>query len=63
MDAKEIIAKLTDDGWQQVRQKGSHRQFRHPTKPGLVSVPDHGSKDLKLGTIKSIETQSEVRLR
>jgi len=58
-----VIAKLQADGWQQVRQRGSHRQFQHPRKPGTVTVPDHGSKDLKIGTIKSIERQAGIRLR
>jgi predicted RNA binding protein YcfA (HicA-like mRNA interferase family) len=53
MSARDIIRLLVADGWQQVRQKGSHRQFRHPYKPGLVTVPDH-SGDLKPGTLNSI---------
>ena len=63
MNAKEVIAKLKADGWQQVRQKGSHRQFQHPSKAGTVSVPDHGGKSLKIGVLKSIEKQSGVQFR
>jgi predicted RNA binding protein YcfA (HicA-like mRNA interferase family) len=41
-----MIKRIEWDGWRQVRQKGSHRQFRHPTKPGKVTVPGHPSDDL-----------------
>jgi predicted RNA binding protein YcfA (HicA-like mRNA interferase family) len=46
----------------QVRQKGSHIQFKHPTKPGLVTVP-HPKADIPTGTLKSIEKQSGLTLR
>jgi predicted RNA binding protein YcfA (HicA-like mRNA interferase family) len=54
MKARELIKKLSQDGWQQIRQKGSHRIFQHPTKPGLVVVPDHAGIDLKSGTLNDI---------
>jgi predicted RNA binding protein YcfA (HicA-like mRNA interferase family) len=38
MTVREVLRKLADDGWQLARQRGSHRQFRHPSKPGLVTV-------------------------
>ena len=38
-----------------VGQDGSHLNLKHPTKPGKVTVPIHGSRDLKVGTLKSIE--------
>ncbi|WP_445267983.1 type II toxin-antitoxin system HicA family toxin [Synechococcus sp. C9] len=38
MKVREVIARLEADGWYQVRTKGSHRHFRHPTKAGLVMV-------------------------
>jgi predicted RNA binding protein YcfA (HicA-like mRNA interferase family) len=56
-----IIAALTADGWVQVDQKGSHLQFRHPRKLGRVTVP-HPKKDVPIGTIRSIEQQSGVKL-
>lgn len=43
-------------------QSGSHKQFRHPDRPGRVTVP-HPKADLKIGTLKSIERQSGLRLR
>jgi predicted RNA binding protein YcfA (HicA-like mRNA interferase family) len=63
MRAREVIAVLKADGWMEVRVTGSHRQFRHKQKPGVVTVPDHGSRDLKIGILVSIERQSGVKLR
>ena len=63
MTPREVIQVLEADGWRQVRSKGSHRQFRHPTKPGLVTVAVHGNRDLKVRDLASIERQSGVRLR
>jgi len=60
MDSKAVIKALKKDGWIEVDQKGSHRQFRHPTKAGRVTVP-HPVKDLKIGTLKSIEKQSGIK--
>ena len=55
---REMIAYIESDGWYLVRQKGSHRHFRHPTKPGTVTVPGKPSDDLPQGTAKSILKQS-----
>jgi len=41
-----IIKRIEWDGWRQVRQKGSHRQFNHPNKPGKVTIPGHPNDDL-----------------
>jgi len=38
MKVRDILRMIADDGWYQARQRGSHRQFKHPTKPGLVTV-------------------------
>jgi predicted RNA binding protein YcfA (HicA-like mRNA interferase family) len=62
MDSREIVRRLLADGWIEVGQKGSHRQFRHPERPGRVTVP-HPRKDLPTGTLRSIERQSGLRLR
>lgn len=61
MKSTDIIAALKQDGWEQVAQKGSHVQFKHPTKPGRVTVP-HPKKDIPLGTLKSIEKQARIKL-
>jgi predicted RNA binding protein YcfA (HicA-like mRNA interferase family) len=63
MKAREVIAALRADGWVEVRIVGSHWQLRHPVKPGLVTVPMHGPRDLKIGTLVSIERQSGLNLR
>jgi predicted RNA binding protein YcfA (HicA-like mRNA interferase family) len=57
----EVIKRLKAKGWQLVRTKGSHQHFKHPSKPGIVTVP-HPKKDFPIGTLKSIEKQSGVRL-
>jgi predicted RNA binding protein YcfA (HicA-like mRNA interferase family) len=62
MSSSEIIRLLRNDGGQVVRQKGSHVQLRHPSKPGRVTVP-HPNKDVPMGTLKSIEKQSGLTLR
>lgn len=62
MKSLNIIKALRADGWEEVRQRGSHLHFRHPEKPGIVTVP-HPSSDMAIGTIKSIEKQSGVKLR
>ncbi|RFU43847.1 type II toxin-antitoxin system HicA family toxin [Paraburkholderia sp. DHOC27] len=53
MNSSRIIRMLEDDGWWLVRITGSHHHFKHPNKPGLVTVP-HPKKDLPIGTTKSI---------
>jgi predicted RNA binding protein YcfA (HicA-like mRNA interferase family) len=62
MKSKEVIRALEADGWQHVRTTGSHWHFRHPSKPGTATVP-HPSKDIPLGTLRSIERQTGVSLR
>ena len=62
MNSKGIIDALKADGWVQVAQKGSHVQFRHPTKPGRVTVP-HPLRDIPTGTFRSIEKQAGVKLK
>jgi predicted RNA binding protein YcfA (HicA-like mRNA interferase family) len=61
VSSAQVIAALKAAGWQLARAKGSHHHFKHATKPGIVTVP-HPKKDLPIGTLKSIERQSGVRL-
>ena len=63
MRAREVIAILKAAGWYEVRTSGSHQQLRHPARPGVVTVPLQGSRDLKIGTLISIERQSGLMLR
>jgi predicted RNA binding protein YcfA (HicA-like mRNA interferase family) len=60
MKVSEVIKKLETDGWYLYKTKGSHRQFKHPVKPGKVTVPGQLSKDLAIGTLKSIWKQSQL---
>ncbi|MFZ2059123.1 MAG: type II toxin-antitoxin system HicA family toxin [Acidimicrobiales bacterium] len=49
---------LERDGWHQIAQRGSHRQYRHPTKPGRVTVAGKPNQDLAPGTLGSILRQA-----
>ena len=62
MNFQDVLEKLKKDGWYVVDQVGSHVQLKHPTKPGRVTLPKHGSKDIPIGTIKSIAKQSGIEL-
>jgi predicted RNA binding protein YcfA (HicA-like mRNA interferase family) len=62
MNSKDIIAVLVAAGWFQVASRGSHVQLKHPDKPGRVTVP-HPKRDIPIGTLKSMEKQSGVKLR
>ena len=61
MKVSEVLRILTDDGWYLVATKGSHRQFKHPTKPGRVTVAGKPSDDLAPGTLGSILKQSGLK--
>lgn len=58
MKISEILRMLHDDGWYLVATRGSHRQFKHPSKPGRVTVAGKPGDDLAPGTLNSILKQS-----
>jgi predicted RNA binding protein YcfA (HicA-like mRNA interferase family) len=58
MKVGEILWRLRDDGWYLACKRGSHRQFKHPIKPGRVTVPGKASDDLAPGTFASILKQA-----
>jgi predicted RNA binding protein YcfA (HicA-like mRNA interferase family) len=58
---REVMKLLESDGWQHVRTKGSHRQFKHPVKKGLVTVAGHPSEDLAPGTLNSVLKQAGLK--
>jgi predicted RNA binding protein YcfA (HicA-like mRNA interferase family) len=60
MDSRTIIKILKQNGWYEVAKSGSHLQFKHAGRKGRVTVP-HPKKDIPIGTLKSIERQSEIR--
>jgi predicted RNA binding protein YcfA (HicA-like mRNA interferase family) len=62
MKSQDVIRALQSDGWEQVAQKGSHVQFKHPSKKGRVTVP-LPKKDVPNGTLKSIEKQADLKLK
>jgi predicted RNA binding protein YcfA (HicA-like mRNA interferase family) len=62
VDSRDVVRALKSDGWEEVAQKGSHVQLKHPSKPGRVTVP-HPKRDLPIGTLKSIEKQAGIELR
>ncbi len=53
---------IEGDGWFEVAHEGSHKQFKHATKPGRVTLP-FPRKDLPVGTLRSIEKQAGLKLR
>jgi len=62
MNSRDVIKALQTDGWYEVNQAGSHKQFKHSTKKGRVTVP-HPKRDIPTGTLKSIEKQAGIKLR
>jgi predicted RNA binding protein YcfA (HicA-like mRNA interferase family) len=62
MKCKDAIKLIETDGWFLVRQKGSHRQFKHPKKQGLVTIACHKESDvLAPGTLNSILKQAQLK--
>jgi predicted RNA binding protein YcfA (HicA-like mRNA interferase family) len=60
MRFRELEKILKDDGWQYVDTKGSHHHYKHPTKPGKVTIPFRNS-DLKTKTANSILKQAGLK--
>ena len=60
---REAIRIVERDGWRLERMKGSHRQFKHPIKPGKVTIPGHPSVELKIKTWQSILRQAGLQER
>jgi len=61
MKVKEVVKMIETDGWYQVRIKGSHRQYKHSTKSGLVTIPGKLNDDLAPGTLHSILKQAGLK--
>jgi predicted RNA binding protein YcfA (HicA-like mRNA interferase family) len=58
MKVREVLKLLAADGWYRVKAKGGHRQLKHPTKRGRVTVPGKPGHDLPPGTLNSILKQA-----
>ena len=61
MTAKQIEKLVKNNGWYLVRQKGSHKIYKHETISGIVVIPFHGKKDLPKGTEQSILKKAEIK--
>ena len=61
MKVRDVIRLLEADGWYQARIRGSHRQFKHSAKRGLVTVPGHLGDDLAIGTLDSVLKQAGLK--
>lgn len=61
MKVRELIRILERDGWKLVVTKGSHRQFKHPEKPGRVTVSGNAGEDMPKGTLASVKRQAGLK--
>ena len=61
MKVRDVIRMIEDDGWHLVRTRGSHRQYKHPTKPGLVTIAGKPGDDLAPGTLNSVLKQAGLK--
>jgi predicted RNA binding protein YcfA (HicA-like mRNA interferase family) len=60
---RDVIKLVESDGWYLTETRGSHRQYKHPIKPGKVTIPGHPGKDVDSGTYNSILKQARVDRR
>jgi predicted RNA binding protein YcfA (HicA-like mRNA interferase family) len=58
MKYRDLIKQVEKDGWRFLRMNGSHGQYKHPLKPGLVTIGGKPGKDVPVGTLKSILRQA-----
>jgi predicted RNA binding protein YcfA (HicA-like mRNA interferase family) len=58
MKVRDVLKRLNEEGWYLDRTRGDHRQFKHPDKPGRVTVAGHPRDDVDAGTLKSIAGQA-----
>lgn len=61
MKVKDVIKLIENDGWFQVTQVGSHRQFKHNVKVGRVTIAGKLSKDMPIGTLNSVLKQAGIK--
>jgi len=61
MKVREVIKMIEADGWVLVATKGSHRQYKHPRKPGRVTIAGNLNHDLAIGTLSSVLKQSQLK--
>ncbi|HEX8285019.1 MAG TPA: type II toxin-antitoxin system HicA family toxin [Pyrinomonadaceae bacterium] len=61
MKVREVVSLLEEDGWYLARTRGSHRQYKHPTKAGTVTVSGKPNVDVPPGTLNSILKQAGLK--
>ena len=61
MKVKDVLRLIESDGWFLVVTRGSHRQYKHPTRPGRVTIAGHPGHDLAPGTLNSILKQAGLK--
>jgi predicted RNA binding protein YcfA (HicA-like mRNA interferase family) len=61
MKVRDIIKLIEQDGWYLAQTRGSHRQYKYPTKSGLVTIPGKPGDDLAAGTLDSILKQAGLK--
>jgi predicted RNA binding protein YcfA (HicA-like mRNA interferase family) len=61
VEVRGVTKLIEQDGWRLVRTRGSHRQYKHPYKPGLVTVPGKPGDELAPGTLNSILKQAGLK--
>lgn len=61
MKIRELIKLVETDGWYLARTRGSHRQFKHSQKPGVVTIAGHPNVDMPRGTLNSVLKQAGLK--
>lgn len=61
MKVREVIRLIERDGWFRVRQRGGHRQYHHPTKPGSVTISGNLGQEMARGTFNSVKRQAGLK--
>jgi len=61
MKVKEVIKMIEQDGWFMIRRRGSHRQYKHNNKKGVVTIAGHLNDDLAKGTLNSVFRQAGLK--
>ncbi|MBI5560250.1 MAG: type II toxin-antitoxin system HicA family toxin [Deltaproteobacteria bacterium] len=61
MKIRDVVKLIEKDGWYPVATRGSHRQYKHPAKPGRVTIAGHPGDDLAQGTFNSVLKQAKLK--
>jgi predicted RNA binding protein YcfA (HicA-like mRNA interferase family) len=61
MKVRDVIRRIEEDGWEFKRQRGSHRIYSHPNKPGTVTIAGARNKDVPSGTLGNILWQAGLK--